>query len=118
APDTRRPRTAAQANLATAVKFENDGNHAKALNLLLTPATRQDGPLVAYAEFYKGLAQLHLGRVAAARTTFQPLQAAKPVGYLSEMAALREAECDEQLGDQAAALAVYERLSAIKTLAP
>ncbi len=118
APDTRRPRTAAQANLATAVKFENDGNHAKALNLLLNPATRQDGPLVAYAEFYKGLAQLHLGRVAEARTTFQSLQAAKPVGYLSEMAALREAECDEQLGDQAAALAVYERLSAIKTLAP
>src|SRR5580765_693023 len=118
APDTRRPRTAAQANLATAVKFENEGNHAKALNLLTNPATKQDGPLAAYAEFYKGVAQLRLGRVADARTTFQLLQAAKPVGYLSEMAALREAECDEQLGDLLAALAVYERLSATKTLAP
>ena len=118
APDTRRPRTAAQANLATAVKFETEGNHAKALTLLTNPATRQDGPLAAYVEFYRGLAQLRLGRAAEARTAFQSLQAAKVVGYLSEMAALREAECDEQLGDQAAALAVYERLSATKTLAP
>jgi soluble lytic murein transglycosylase len=118
APDSRRPRTAAQANLATAVKFENEGNHAKALSLLTNPATKQDGPLAAYAEFYKGLAQLRLGRAADARATFQQLQETKPVGYLSEMAALREAECDEQLGDQPAALAVYERLSATRTLAP
>ena len=46
------------------------------------------------------------------------LQAGKPVSYLSEMAALREAECDEALGEQAAALAVYERLADTKTLAP
>ena len=118
APDSRRPRTAAQANLAMAVKFENDGSHAKALNLLVNPATRQDGLLASYAEFYKGLAQLHLGRVVEARTTFQTLQSARTVGYLSEMSALREAECDESLGDHAAALAVYERLSATKTLTP
>ena len=43
---------------------------------------------------------------------------ARPAGYISEAAALREAECDETLGDQAAALAVYERLAATKTLAP
>ncbi len=118
APDSRRPRTAAQANLATAVKFETGGDHSRALNLLTNPATRQDGPLAAYAEFYKGLAQLHLGRVAEARTTFQALQNARPVGYVSEVAAIREAECDESLGEQAAALAVYERLAATKTLAP
>ena len=117
-PERGRTRTAAQANLATAVKFENDGNHGKALTLLLHPATRQDGPLAAYAEYYKALALLRLGRVAEARTTFQSLQAARPVGYLSEMAALREADCDESLGDRAAALAVYERLADIKTLAP
>ena len=35
-----------------------------------------------------------------------------------EAAALREAECDEVLGDQPAALAIYERLSATKTTAP
>ena len=57
-PDSRRPRTAAQANLATAVKFENEGNHAKALTLLTNPATRQDAALASYAEFYKGLALL------------------------------------------------------------
>jgi soluble lytic murein transglycosylase len=118
APDSRRPRTAAQANLATAVKFENEGNHAKALTLLTNPATRQDAALASYAEFYKGLALLRLGRAAEARSTFQALQAARPVGYLSEMAALREAECDETLGDLAAALAVYERLATITTLAP
>ena len=117
-PERGRTRTAAQANLATAVKFENEGSHARALALLLNPAAKQDGPLAAYAEFYKGLALLRLGRVAEARTTFQSLQASRPVGYLSEMAALREAECDESLGDQAAALAVYERLADAKTLAP
>jgi hypothetical protein len=113
APDARRPRTAAQANLAAAVKSENEGNHTKALSLLTSPATKQDGPLAAYADFYRGLAQLHLGRVAEARATFQALQAGRPVGYISEAAALREAECDETLGDQVAALAVYERLAAI-----
>ena len=115
APEKGRVRTAAQANLATAVKFENEGSHAKALSLLTNPATRQDGPLAAYADFYKGLALLHLGRVSEARATFQALQAGPLVGSVAELAALREAECDEALGDQAAALAVYERLAATKT---
>ncbi len=57
APDKGRVRTAAQANLATAIKFENDGDHAKALTLLTNPATKQDGPLAMYAEYYKGLAR-------------------------------------------------------------
>ena len=118
APEKGRVRTAAQANLATAVKFEMDGSHAKAYNLLVNPATKQDGPLAAYAEYYKGLALLNLSRVLEARTTFQALQSRSLNGYLAEMAALREAECDETLGDQAAALAVYERLAATKTLEP
>ena len=118
APDGRRARTAAQANLATAVKFEMDGSHAKAYNLLVNAATKQDGALVAYAEYYKGLALMNLSRVLEARTTFQALQARGLAGYLTEMSALREAECDEALGDEAAALAVYERLAATKTLAP
>ena len=37
-------------------------------------------------------------------------------GYLAEAAALREAEADEALGDQAAALEIYERLSKTKTI--
>ena len=117
-PERGRARTAAQANLAAAVKFENEANHTKALTLLLSPATKQDGPLAAYADFYKGLALLRLGRVPEARTTFQSVQTARPVGYLSEMAALREAESDEAMGDPAAALAVYERLADVRTLAP
>ncbi len=118
APERGRVRTAAPANLATAVKFENDGNHAKALALLDNPATRQDGPMAAYATYYRGLALLRLGRTVEARTTFQALQATPIAGYLTEMAALREAECDETLDDNAAAVAVYERLASTPTLAP
>src|SRR5204862_1265483 len=87
-------------------------------SLLANPATKQQGPLTAYADFYRGLALLHVGRVVEARVAFQALQAGPLAGYLSEMAALREAECDEALNDQAAALAVYERLSQTKTQAP
>jgi len=118
APDKGRVRTAAQANLATAIKFENGGDHAKALALLTHPATKQDGPLATYAEYYKGLAMLHLGRAAEARATFRALRSGSPVGYLAEMSALREAECDEALDDQGAAIAVYEQLTLTKTLAP
>jgi len=46
--------------------------------------------------------------------TFHALTARAPVGYLVEAAALREAECDEALADEPAALAVYERLSRIR----
>jgi len=117
-PEKGRARTAAEANLATAVGFENDGQHAKALALLMNRATKQSGPLAAYADYYKGLAQLHLDRTADALATFRALQAGPLAGYLVEMAALREAECDEALGDHAAALAVYERLAATTTMAP
>jgi soluble lytic murein transglycosylase len=118
APDKGRVRTAAQANLATAIKFENDGDHARALALLTQPATKQEGPLATYAEYYKGLAALRLGRAAEARTTFRALRSGNPAGYLAEMAALREAECDEALNDQPAAIAVYEQLALSKTMAP
>ena len=50
--------------------------------------------------------------------TFRALQPARPSAISSEAAALREAECDEALGDQPAALAIYERLSTTKTTAP
>jgi soluble lytic murein transglycosylase len=118
APEKGRVRTAAQANLATAIKFEADGSHAKALTLLSNPATAQKGPLAAYVEYYKGLAQLHSGQAAAARATFQGMQALEMTGFLVEASALREAECDDELGDYAAAIIVYERLAAMKTTAP
>ncbi len=118
APEKGRVRTAAQANLATAIKMEGEGSHAKALALLTHPATAQQGPLAPYAEYYKGLAQLRLGRPGDARATFQALQAHTLAGFLVEAALLKEAESDEALDDHAAAVAVYERLAAMKTTAP
>jgi soluble lytic murein transglycosylase len=108
-------RTPAQNEFITAVKLEVDGNFAKALPLFLQPAMRQ-GPLAHYAEYYTGLAQLRLGRLDEARRSFQALQSKEPIGYLAEAVAFREAECDEAMGDHAAALAVYERLVRTKTI--
>ena len=95
---------------ADAVKLEVDGNFAKALPILSKPSLQQ-GPLGDYAQYYQAFAEMRLGRPAEARRLFQALQSKSPVGYLVEGAALREAECDEALGDQAAALEVYERLA-------
>jgi TolA-binding protein len=118
APDKARPpRTAALNDFTTAVKLEVDGNFAKALPILSQPSVQQGAP-GRYAEYYRGLAELRLGRPADARRTFQNLGAANPVGYLAEAAALREADCDETLGDQAAALEIYDRLAKTKTTAP
>ncbi len=102
---------------AAAVKLEVDGDFAKALPIFSRPAMQQ-GTLGDYAIYYQGLAELRLGRAADARRTFQMLQAKTPTGFLSEGAALREAECAEALNDLAAALAIYERLVQAKTTAP
>jgi hypothetical protein len=84
APEKGRVRSAAQANLATAIKIEAEGNHAKALALLTNPATAQQGPLASYVAYYKGLALLRLGRNAEARATFQSLQSPALTGFLVE----------------------------------
>jgi soluble lytic murein transglycosylase len=104
-------------DFTTAVKLEVDGNFAKALPILSQPSVQQGAP-GHYAEYYQGLAELRLGRPADARRTFQKLGAGNPVGYLAEAAALREADCDETLGDQAAAMEIYDRLAKTKTTAP
>ena len=110
-------RTAALNEFAAGVKLEVDSNFARALPIFMQPAVRQ-GALGHYAEYYQGLAELRLGRAADARQTFQALAAKTPSGYLLEAAALREAECDETLNDQGAAMQVYERLSKTKSTAP
>ena len=110
-------RSAALNDFATGVKLEVDANFAKALPIFMQPAVRQ-GALGHYAEYYQGLAELRLGRAADARQTFQALSARNPAGYLLEAAALREAECDEALNDQGAAMQVYERLSKTRTTQP
>ena len=110
-------RTAALDEFATGVKLEVDANFARALPIFQQRAVR-DGVLGHYAEYYQGLAELRLGRPADARATFQALAAKNPVGYLTEAAALREAECDEALNDLGAAMRVYEKLSKTKSTAP
>ena len=109
--------TPAMSDLASAVKFEVDGNFTRALPMLEQANVRQ-GVLGSYAEYYQGVAELRLGRPAEARKTFQALGARAPVGFLAEAAQMREAESAEVLGDQASALAIYERLAKTKTTAP
>jgi soluble lytic murein transglycosylase len=109
--------TPALNGFASAVKFETAGQFAKALPILSQPLLK-DHPLGEYVVYYKGLAEVGAGRMADARSTFQAVTAGSPAGYLWEAAALREAECDEALGDHKAALAIYERLSAAKTASP
>lgn len=110
-------RTPALTAFASAVKLEVDGQFAKALPILSQPLLREH-PLGEYVQYYKGLAELSVGRTTDARSTFQTLIASGPAGYLWEAAALREAESDQALGDHSAALAIYERLSKTKTAAP
>jgi soluble lytic murein transglycosylase len=113
----RGARSAALTDLASAVKLEVNESFSKALPILSKPDVQQ-GTLGHYAVYYRGLAQLRLGRAEEARRTFQSLEARAPVGYLVEAALLREAECDESLGDQPAAMDVYDRLAKVKTTAP
>jgi len=112
-----RTRSAALIEFADAVKLEVDANYAKALPIFSQPALRQSA-LGDYAIYYTGFAELRLGRAADAKRTFQMLQSRAPVGYLAEAAALREAECDEALGDLGGAIEIYERLARTKTTAP
>ena len=117
APDRAHAHTAAMKEFSAGVALEVESNYVKALPTFSQPALQQ-GPLGHYAAYYKGLAELRLGRTSEARETFQALPAREPVGYLEEAAALREAECDEALGDARAAVQVYERLAAMKTTTP
>ena len=100
-----------------AMKVADKVDYAKALPLL-TKAASAEGPFGNYAMYYAGLARLRLGQFTEARTLFQQLLARRPVGYLAEAAALAEAECAEGLNDYDAAVAIYERLAAMRTTAP
>src|SRR5437899_1888139 len=112
-----RTHSAALVQFAEAVKLEVEANYARALPMLTQPALRE-GPLGDYAIYYTGLAELRLGRPADAKRIFQTLQSRAPVGYLTEATPLREAECNEAMGDQAGAADIYDRLSRTKTTAP
>lgn len=116
-PQSRGPLSAALAGFVEAVTLQFNADFSRALPILSRPGVRQ-GVLGHYAEYYRALAELRLGRPAEALTAFRALAERAPAGYLTEAAALREAECHEALGDQAGAAAIYERLSKTKTTAP
>jgi len=116
APD-RSLRPLADIAIGNAVGLVGSGEYTKALEILSQPANRQ-GLLGQYALHYSGVAQLRLTRAAQARSAFQAVQGQKPVGYLAEAAALGEAEADEALNNQAAAVGVYERLLTAQTISP
>ena len=114
---SRSPRVGPLAELADAVKLVNNSDFPRALPILAQPALAQ-GTLGPYALYYKGIAELRLGRPSDARATLRAAADRSPIGYLTEAVALREAECLEALGDHAGAAGIYEKLSRTKTIAP
>jgi soluble lytic murein transglycosylase len=101
--------------LAEAAARYAEGNYDAALQLASTPALAKT-PLAGYASYYKGLAQLRLLRTAEARRTLNALLEQKPTGALALSARLAAGEAAEAATDHQAALAIYERLAADKTL--
>jgi soluble lytic murein transglycosylase len=100
--------------LTAGVRALEDADNDRALTLF-SRSSLSGTPLADYAAYYKGLAQLRLTRAADARETFDQLSDKRPAGYLGIAAALGEADAAIALGDHAAALAIYERLTSDKT---
>ena len=103
--------------VATAMKLVDRNEYTKALSMLSQPSVLE-GPLAEYAWYYAGIAERELGRHADARKTFQEILARRPLGYLSEAAAIGEAEACEALNDHRAAVEIYGRLTQTKTTEP
>jgi len=95
--------------IASVIKLQAGGEYTRAF-AAATQAAAQQGALAQYASYYAAAAQLRLGQAAEARRAFQAILEQRPVGYLSEAAALGEAEADETLRDFGAAVSIYERL--------
>ena len=103
-PADRQTRSAAQAELAAAVKFEIDANYAKALPLLSQASAAAGAARRTTRSTTKGSPSCGSAAPADARRTFQALQSRERRSAIwPKAAALREAECDEALGDHAAA---------------
>jgi soluble lytic murein transglycosylase len=75
-------------------------------------------PLAGYAAYLRGLAELGLGRDAAAREALAGLRAARPAGFLYEAASLQLAEISVTQRDYAAAVAIYDELLTQNPAAP
>jgi soluble lytic murein transglycosylase len=90
---------------------------AKALSLIPVAALKGT-PLYHYALYKKGLAELALERFDVARQTFASLRAMAPSGYLSDAAALKQAEAAEVMKDFLAAAAIYDTVVVRKPAVP
>jgi soluble lytic murein transglycosylase len=116
-PSARERKAGANTALATAVTAYADGNYAAALASAEHAATGRSA-LSDYARYYQGLALLRLARPEDAEKAFDTLIEQKPAGYLSIAAALGKGEAAESRGEYAAAAGIYEKLTALKTIAP
>ena len=103
--------------LADAAAAYAAGNYSSTLSLA-RQATAAGGPLQIYAQYYQAVAQLRLSNPSDADKGFDAVLARKPEGYLSVAAMLGKAEAAEARGDHASALAIYEKLSTHKSIAP
>ena len=103
--------------LASGIELYQRGRYLDALPLFAARSSFAK-PAADYAAYYAALTQLKLGRADAARRQLAAVKAAQPIGYLSEAAALAEAEAAESAGDYAGAQGLYERLLARSPMAP
>ena len=102
---------------ASGVRLYRQGEYGDALAPLSSRASLAE-PVRDYAAYYAALAHLKFGRLEDARRGFAAITATTVTGYLSEAAALGEAEAAEAARDHAAARRIYERLLARSPLAP
>ncbi len=108
---------ASVASFAAGAKAMIDARYADAIAALRHPGL-EGTSLAGYAQYFTGLAYLNTSRAAEARAAFAQLRATELVGYLSEAAALREAEAATLQGDHASAAAIYDTLSRTKNGSP
>ena len=107
----------ATADFARGVRLLQEAKYAEALPLLSAQALAGT-PLAHYSAYYAGIAYLNLARAAEARTVFAKLRSEKPAGFLSEGAAMREAETAAAQEDFGGAAKIYEDLSRRRTANP
>ncbi len=93
------------------------GNYALALSHA-RQTVAAGGPLAVYAQYYVGLSELRLSKAAEAQAAFAAVLERKPEGNLSVAASIGSAEAVELRGDHAAAVDIYDKLTAHKSAFP
>lgn len=115
--------TTAQAftSLKSAVQALKAGRAAESLKLmtpLLDGSSQAVSPLDEYVTYYAALADLGLANFDRARKRLEALRDQPLQGYLTEAAAIAEAEVAEAQSDYDDALEIYAQLSREKTASP